>query len=57
VKTDLIKSVPPEKIQNIIDRLALKRLATFRDIANVIDFFIREESDYITGQTIYLGGS
>lgn len=56
VETDLIKSVPPEKIQNIINSLAIKRLATFRDIVNVIDFFIKEESDYITGQSIYLGG-
>jgi len=56
VETDLIKSVPPEKIQRIVDSLAVKRLTTFRDIVNVIDFFIKEESDYITGQTIYLGG-
>jgi len=27
-----------------------------RDIANVIDFFIREESDFVTGQVVYLGG-
>ena len=56
VETDLIKSVPQERIQEVVNSLAIKRLATFRDIANVIDFFIKEESDYITGQTIYLGG-
>lgn len=56
VETDLIRSVPPEKIQNIIDSLAIKRLATFKDVVNVVDFFIKEDSDYITGQTIYLGG-
>jgi 3-oxoacyl-[acyl-carrier protein] reductase len=26
------------------------------DIANVVDFFIRPESDFITGQVLYLGG-
>jgi len=56
LETDLIKSVPPEKIQKVVDSLAIKRPATFRDIVNVIDFFIKEESDYITGQTVYLGG-
>jgi 3-oxoacyl-[acyl-carrier protein] reductase len=56
VQTDLIKNVPPEKIQKLIDRLAIKRLGEYRDIANVIDFFLRSESDYITGQIIYLGG-
>jgi 3-oxoacyl-[acyl-carrier protein] reductase len=51
-----MKSVPPEKIQRIVDAMPIKRLGTFADISNVIDFFIREESDYITGQVIYLGG-
>lgn len=56
VKTDLIRNVPPEKIEALIQRLAIKRLGECRDIANVIDFFINPKSDYITGQVIYLGG-
>ena len=38
------------------NQLAIKRLGEFRDISNVIDFFIDEKSDFITGQTIFLGG-
>ncbi len=57
VETDLIRSVPPEKIRQLVDRLAIKRLGTFQDVANVIDFFIREESAYVTGQILYLGGA
>jgi len=56
IETDLIKAVPQEKIQRIIDSLAIKRLGNFEDIANVIDFYISRSSGYITGQTIYLGG-
>ena len=56
IETDLIRSVPKEKIDSIIDRLAIKRLGSFKDVANVIDFFVRPESEYITGQVIYLGG-
>jgi len=56
VSTDLIRSVPEEKIQKILDSLMIKRLGTFEDISNVIDFFIAKSSAYITGQTIYLGG-
>lgn len=56
IETDLIRGVPAEKIQQIIDTLAVRRLGTFADVANVIDFFVRPESDYITGQVIYLGG-
>jgi 3-oxoacyl-[acyl-carrier protein] reductase len=56
VATDLIRSVPKEKIEELIDSQAVKRLGEYRDIANVIDFFLKEESDFITGQTVYLGG-
>jgi 3-oxoacyl-[acyl-carrier protein] reductase len=56
IDTDLIRSVPKEKIDKIIAQLAVKRLGTFADVANVIDFFIKPESDYLTGQVVYLGG-
>jgi 3-oxoacyl-[acyl-carrier protein] reductase len=56
IETDLIRGVPQEKIDSIVNRLAIKRLGRFEDVANVIDFFVRPESDYITGQVIYLGG-
>lgn len=57
IETDLIKAVPPEKIRNIIGDLAIKRLGNFADVTNVVDFFVRPESEYITGQVIYLGGA
>jgi 3-oxoacyl-[acyl-carrier protein] reductase len=56
IETDLIRSVPAEKIDRIVNGLAIKRMGRFEDVANVIDFFIKPESDYITGQVIYLGG-
>jgi 3-oxoacyl-[acyl-carrier protein] reductase len=56
IKTDLIRSVPQEKIDTLVRRQAIRRLGTFRDISNVIDFLIQPESDFITGQIIYLGG-
>lgn len=56
IETDLIRGVPKEKIKAILDRLAVKRLGHFEDVTNVIDFFIRPESEYVTGQVVYLGG-
>ena len=56
VRTDLIRSVPQEKIDNLIHRQAIQRYGEFKDIANVIDFFIQPKSDFVTGQVIYLGG-
>jgi 3-oxoacyl-[acyl-carrier protein] reductase len=56
IKTDLIRSVPEEKLQALLERQAIKRYGEFRDVSNVIDFFLRPESDFVTGQVIYLGG-
>jgi 3-oxoacyl-[acyl-carrier protein] reductase len=56
VKTDLIRSVPAEKLDALLQRQAIRRFGEFRDVANVIDFFIQPESDFVTGQVIYLGG-
>ena len=56
IDTDLIKSVPAEKLDQLISLQAIKRRGTFGDITNLIDFLIRPESDFITGQVIFLGG-
>ena len=56
INTDLIAAVPKEKIQNILNQQAIHQLASFEDVANVIDFFLKKQSAFITGQIIYLGG-
>ena len=56
IKTDLIKSVPDEKIKALVNKQAIKRLGEFKDVTNIIDFYIKDDSDFITGQEIYLGG-
>jgi 3-oxoacyl-[acyl-carrier protein] reductase len=56
VQTDLIRSVPKEKMNALLARQAINRYGEFRDICNVIDFFIQPESDFVTGQVVYLGG-
>ena len=56
VPTDLIKNVPKEKMDALLNRQAIKRFGNFDDLINVINFFIDEKSDFVTGQIIYLGG-
>jgi len=56
VKTDLIKGIAEEKFTEMINRQAFKRYCEFRDISNVVDFYLLNESDFITGQNLYLGG-
>ena len=56
VMTDLIRTVPKSKMDALIGTQAIKRMGEHRDVANVIDFFLSPASDFVTGQTIYLGG-
>jgi 3-oxoacyl-[acyl-carrier protein] reductase len=56
IMTDMIRGVPKEKVDAVVSGLAIKRLGTPEDCANVCDFFINPASDNITGQVIYLGG-
>lgn len=56
IDTDLIRAVPKDKIDRLVERQAIRRLGTFDDVANVVDFFLRKESGFVTGQNLYLGG-
>lgn len=48
--------MPEDKIDRLIRRQAITRQGSFDDITNVIDFYLKRESSFVTGQTIFLGG-
>jgi 3-oxoacyl-[acyl-carrier protein] reductase len=56
VETDLVRNVPKDKMDALLKRQALPRFGTLDDVANVVDFFLRRESAFVTGQVLYLGG-
>lgn len=56
IETDLIRAVPKDKIANLVARQAIRRLGTLEDVTNVVDFFLRRDSGFVTGQVLYLGG-
>ena len=56
IDSDMLRQLPRDKIDAIVERLPLPRLAEPDDILNVIDFLASEHSSYITAQTIHLGG-
>ncbi len=56
IETDLIRGVPRPKLDALVARQGIRRFGRFEDVANVVDFFLRPESDFISGQVIYLGG-
>lgn len=56
VETDLIRGVPEAKMKALLARQSIQRIGEVTDIINAIDFYLSEESDFITGQVLYLGG-
>ena len=56
ISTDLIKSVPKNKINSLLKLQSIKRMGHLEDISNVTDFFIKKSSSFITGQVLFLGG-
>jgi 3-oxoacyl-[acyl-carrier protein] reductase len=56
VETDMVRSVPKEKMENLLARQAFHRYGEMRDISNVTDFFLNPDSAFVTGQILYLGG-
>jgi len=55
-ESDMLELFSEKMLNNLMEKLPIKRYATIEDITNVIDFLISRSSGYITGQTIYLGG-
>lgn len=56
IATDLIRGVPQNKMDALIQRQAIRRLGILQDVINVVEFYLRPESNFITGQVLYLGG-
>jgi 3-oxoacyl-[acyl-carrier protein] reductase len=56
INTDLIRGVPKDKIAALLARQAITRFGKLEDVINVVNFFIDDRSDFVTGQVIYLGG-
>ena len=56
VATDLVRGVPQAKLDELVGRQPIRRMGEYRDVVNVIDFLVARASDFVTGQTIYLGG-
>lgn len=56
IRTDLIAGVPELALEALVARQAIPRIGEMADVLNVVDFFVREESAFVTGQVVYLGG-
>lgn len=57
VETELTAAIPRDALKEVLARNAIPEIGTVADLINAIDWLIREESQAITGQIIYLGGA
>ncbi len=55
-ETDMMKAVPKEVIEPLIQQIPLGRLAAPRDIANAFVFLASDEASYITGVILQVDG-
>lgn len=56
IETPMTKELPEKVLTAMIDRIPLARLGQAEDIANAVLFLASDESSYITGETISVGG-
>ena len=55
-ETDMMKAVPKEVIEPMIQRIPLRRLGQPEDIANAFAFLASDEASYITGVVLSVDG-
>lgn len=56
VRTEMGSALPADLVAATLAKQAIPRVGELRDVVNVVDFFLRRESDAVTGQVLYLGG-
>ena len=56
VDTDMVRAVPPNVLEKIVDRIPVGRLGRAEDIARGVLFLVSDDADFITGSTLSING-
>jgi 3-oxoacyl-[acyl-carrier protein] reductase len=56
VRTALSRTVPKDKLDRVVARQAIARLCEMSDVIGPVEFFLSEQSRFVTGEVLYLGG-
>jgi 3-oxoacyl-[acyl-carrier protein] reductase len=56
IETDMTDGLNIIQKKFLTDKIALKRLGSSQDVANLVAFLLSEEAGYITGETIGING-
>ncbi len=57
IETDMSTNMNQDILQKVLDRNAITNYGKMDDVSNTTDWLIKESSNGITGQIIYLGGA
>ena len=56
IKTPMTDAMPDKIKEKFIEKIPLKRIGTPGDVANAVEFLMKEESSYINGILLEVGG-
>jgi len=56
VDTDMVRAVPENVLEKIIQRIPAGRLGTASDISRGVNFLVADSADFITGATLSING-
>ena len=56
VDTDMVRAVPADILEKIVQRIPMGRLGRGEDIARGVLFLVADDADFITGSTISING-
>lgn len=56
IDTDMVRTVPPEVLDRIVQRIPVGRLGQAAEVARAVLFLAAEEAGFITGTTLSLNG-
>jgi acetoacetyl-CoA reductase len=56
IDTDMMRTIPTDVLQKIIEQVPAKRLGLTAEVAHAVTFLADDEASYITGATLHLNG-
>ncbi len=56
IQTEMLETVPENHLKEVLNRQAIPRLGTPRDVASLVSFLASEEAGFITAQVINVDG-
>ncbi len=56
VDTEMVRAVPPNILEKIIERIPMGRLGKAEDIARGVMFLVADDADFVTGATLSING-